>query len=307
MWPNPLPRTATRKVKRSEVRKELLHLLEVSRASRKVSVNEVETATLNQTQKWLYSVLSALTGESITQFTPQSHLLSDLSLSSLQRVELRMMIEDRLGRSLVSEQYMQAETIASLTLLLEGQALTVKKTELDPQSSSSLESKPLWQRLPSPIKDLGQSAIDLGRGLAFNTFNVKVKGREHIPFNQQSIVIANHCSHLDLGLIKEALQSYGDHLCALAAQDYFFDDEYKEALLSQFTLLLPVDRSASLERSLKPAEDAIAQGYSVLIYPEGTRSTDGELQEFKSGVGYLQSKTKASDSSPLSLNSPCFG
>ena len=293
LWPNPLPRTATRKVKRSEVRKELLHLLEVSKASRKVSVSEVENATLNHTQKWLYSILSALTGESVAQFTPHSHLLNDLSLSSLQRVELRMMIEDRLGRSLLSEQYMQAETIASLTLLLEGQALTVKKTKPDPQNSSSNETKPLWQRLPSPIKDLGQSAIDLGRGFAFNTlFNVKVKGREHIPFNQQSIIIANHCSHLDLGLIKEALQSYGDQICALAAQDYFFDDEYKEALLNQFTLLLPVDRSASLERSLKPAEDAVAQGYSVLIYPEGTRSTDGELQEFKPGVGYLQRKTK---------------
>ena len=67
--------------------------------------------------------------------------------------------------------------------------------------------------------------------------------------------------------------------------------EYKDALLSQFTLLLPIDRATTLERSLKPAEDAIAQGYSVLLYPEGTRSTDGELQEFKLGVGYLQRRT----------------
>ncbi len=293
-WPNPLPRTATRKVKRAEVKKELIHLLEVSKTSRKVSVNEAESVeTLSQTQKWLYSAVSALTGQSITQLSPKSHLLTDLGLSSLQRVELRMMIEDRLGRSLDSEQYMQAETLESLTQLLDGQSLASIRQQDNTQNNADDEVKPLWQRLPSPIKDLGQSALDLGRGVAFNTlFKVKIKGREHIPFNQQSIVIANHCSHLDLGLVKEALSPYGDQLCALAAQDYFFDDEYKEALLGQFTLLLPVDRTASLERSLKPAEDAIAQGYNVLIYPEGTRSTDGELQEFRSGVGYLQRKTK---------------
>ena len=293
-WPNPLPRTATRKVKRSEVRKELLHLLEVSKATRKISASENENvATLNPTQKWLYSALSVLTGEGLNQFTNQSNLLNDFDLSSLQRVELRMMIEDRLGRSLDSEQYLQAETLASLTQLIEGHHLNRNEQDGDTQTSTSETDQPIWQRLPSPIKDLGQSALDLGRGLAFNTlFRVKVKGREHIPFNQQSIVIANHCSHLDLGLIKEALNSYGDHLCALAAQDYFFDDVYKEAFLGQFTLLLPVDRCASLERSLKPAEDAIAQGYNILIYPEGTRSTDGELQEFKSGVGYLQRKTQ---------------
>jgi long-chain acyl-CoA synthetase len=289
-WPTDLPRTATRKIQRTQVKLELLRLLEVSKETRRVASQHThQSLHLSPQQKWLYSAISALTDTEVDRMTPTTHIISDLGLSSLQRVELRMMIEDRLGTPLESELFMGADTLDQLQKLLEGKAII----NADQNTTTDDNERPLWQRLPSPVKGLGQKTIDLGRGVAFNTlFKIKVKGREHIPFNQQSIVIANHTSHLDLGLIKEALNSYGDELCALAAQDYFFDDEYKDALLSQFTRILPVDRTAPLERSLKAAEDAIAQGYNVLIYPEGTRSGDGELIDFKLGVGYLQRKTK---------------
>ena len=294
-WPEPLPRTATRKVRRAQVRAELIRLIEVNRAARR-GVSQIdqghheaeESFTPNQT--WLYSAISALCEVPLDELKPTTHLISDLGLSSLQRVELRMMIEDRLERSVESERYLNAETLDALISLLDGP----QKAESEPTFTSDEEpTKSLWKDLPRPLTALGQKAVDLSRGLAFQSlYKLKIKGREHIPHNQQSIVISNHSSHLDIGLIKEALRPYGDQLCALAAQDYFFDDEYKEALLGQFTFLLPIDRTAPLERSLKPAEDAIAQGYSVLIYPEGTRSSDGELQDFKLGVGYLQRRTK---------------
>ena len=287
-WPEPLPRTATRKVKRGQVRAELIRLLEVSREARRVEASGDEVKTERSSVNWVKSTISALTGLHRSELTENTHLTSDLGLSSLQRVELRMMIEDRIGAPLDGNQFATAETVDALAQLLDGAPLQSTSAHGDHQE----DDIPLCRRLPGPIKTLGQRAVDVGRGAAFNSlFNIKIKGREHIPFNQQVIVISNHTSHLDIGLIKEALTPYGDHLCALAAQDYFFDNEYKEALLGQFTMLLPVDRTAPLERSLRPAEDAVARGYSVLIYPEGTRSRDGELQDFKPGVGYLQRRT----------------
>ena len=51
----------------------------------------------------------------------------------------------------------------------------------------------------------------------------KVIGQEDIPANRQLIVVSNHCSHLDMGLVKHALGSYGRKMVALAAKDYFFE------------------------------------------------------------------------------------
>ena len=110
-------------------------------------------------------------------------------------------------------------------------------------SDSPDDELPLWRDLPSPVKDIGRRIIDMGRGAAYRAlFKLEVKGKENIPHNEQVIVIANHTSHLDIGLIKESLGSYGHDLCVLAAQDYFFDDEYKDALFGQFTRLIPIDR-----------------------------------------------------------------
>ena len=64
--------------------------------------------------------------------------------------------------------------------------------------------------------------------------------------------------------------------------------------MEPFTNLIPVERTGSLEASLRHAEEALNRGTIVLVFPEGTRSTNGELQPFKHGVGYLQNKTQLS-------------
>jgi long-chain acyl-CoA synthetase len=290
-WPDDLPRTATRKVKRSEVRSELIRLLELGKAARRaeseLSQSKSKTSTLHPA--WLYGSIASLCGVSIKELSADTHLISDLGLSSLQLVEIRLIMEERCQRTLDGELISQANTILDLTQLITNEALA----RLNDEEQSEEEEDPFWYDLPEPVQTLGQKALDVARSTAYRSlFKIKVKGKEHIPHNQQVIVISNHSSHLDIGLIKEALGAYGDDICVLAAQDYFFDQEYKDALFSQFTRLIPVDRAAPLERSLFFAEEAIQNGSSILMYPEGTRSVDGSLQEFKAGVGYLQHKTQ---------------
>ena len=282
-WPEPLPRTATRKVRRSEVRAELMRLLEIGRAARRA---EQEGASAHE-PAWLYSGLAGLCGVDLGEVLPESHLITDLGLSSLQLVELRLLIEEALGRAVDGARVARAERVQDLAALAMERGESAGEGEGAPEAS-----RPLWRDLPEPVRAAGRALIDAGRHAAFSQlFKLDIRGRENLPMNQQVIVISNHSSHLDIGLIKEALGPLGANLGVLAAQDYFFDTEYKEAILSQFTRLIPVDRGAPLERSMREAEEAIAQGWSVLIYPEGTRSPTGELQEFKAGVGYLQHKT----------------
>jgi long-chain acyl-CoA synthetase len=74
---------------------------------------------------------------------------------------------------------------------------------------------------------------------------------------------------------------------AVAASDYFFDNRYKRAFFENFTNLIPMERKGSLRESLQLAHDHLHHGYNLMLFPEGTRSVDGKLQEFKSSLGYL--------------------
>jgi long-chain acyl-CoA synthetase len=61
----------------------------------------------------------------------------------------------------------------------------------------------------------------------------------------------------------------------------------KRAFFENLTNLKAIDRRSSLRQSLRQASEVIERGRTVLIFPEGTRSASGEIQEFKSLVGYL--------------------
>ncbi len=142
--------------------------------------------------------------------------------------------------------------------------------------------------VPEPLVTVGRNLVRLGQQALFGgLFDVKVTGKPFIPMNRNFLVIANHTSHLDMGLIKVVLGEQGQRLTTLAARDYFFDTPLKRAYFENFTDLIPMDRHGSLRESLRLAGNALRQGFNLLIFPEGTRSTTGELLEFKPTLGYL--------------------
>jgi long-chain acyl-CoA synthetase len=142
--------------------------------------------------------------------------------------------------------------------------------------------------LPEPLARAGRSLLEAGqRALYGGVFDVKTTGKNFIPQNKNFLVIANHASHLDMGLVKVVLGEQGERLVALAARDYFFDSAIKRAYFENFTNLIPMERQGSLRESLRMAGESLHQGYNLLIFPEGTRSPTGELAEFKPTLGYL--------------------
>jgi long-chain acyl-CoA synthetase len=75
----------------------------------------------------------------------------------------------------------------------------------------------------------------------------------------------------------------------------------KRAYFQNFTRLIPMDRQGSLKASLRLAGETLQQGYHLLIFPEGTRSTDGRMGEFKATLGYL-ALTYGVDVLPIALS-----
>ena len=285
-WHGELPRTATRKVKRKEVRDELVHLLAISKATRR----EAGAVPEGREPAWLYAAIAGLTGMEAVDIEPSTHLVQDLGISSLQLVELRVLLEERGQVQLDGDQIAHAQTVDDLINLVSSDGRPVISRASDLRRHQA-EQPDEGIAVPEGVGRLGKRLLHWAQRTVYDAaFNVKVTGKENIPYNEQCIIIANHCSHLDVGLIKYALGDYAPNLAALAASDYFFDTQYKRDFFEPFTNLIPVDRTAPLEHSLRHAEGAMRNGEMVLVFPEGTRSVDGQLQDFKHGIGYLQNK-----------------
>jgi long-chain acyl-CoA synthetase len=142
--------------------------------------------------------------------------------------------------------------------------------------------------VPGPVANAGKRALGLGQRLFYGRIlQSEISGRQHIPLHTNFIVAANHCSHLDMGLVKVALGEAGEGITSLAAADYFFRNKYRRAYFKNFTNLVPMERSGSIRKSMDTAESVLRQGRSMVVFPEGTRSLTGTLAEFLPSLGYL--------------------
>jgi 1-acyl-sn-glycerol-3-phosphate acyltransferase len=108
------------------------------------------------------------------------------------------------------------------------------------------------------------------------------------------IFAPNHHSHIDTGLMIRSIPlAWRRELVVAAAADYFFDKRWKATMSALALNAIPIDREVTSRKSSDQFRDLVADGHSLLIYPEGGRSPDGWGQEFKGGAAYLSSRTGA--------------
>jgi 1-acyl-sn-glycerol-3-phosphate acyltransferase len=111
---------------------------------------------------------------------------------------------------------------------------------------------------------------------------------------QPVIFAPNHHSHIDTGVMIRSIPSvWRRELVVAAAADYFFDAHWKAAMSALALNAIPIDRDATSRATFDRLRDAIADGSSLIIYPEGGRSPDGWGQDFKGGAAYLSTRTGA--------------
>ncbi len=100
------------------------------------------------------------------------------------------------------------------------------------------------------------------------------------------IFVANHASHLDTPLILLSLpDEWRRRTAVAAAADYFFDTWWRAVGSSLLFNTFPIDRRGGT-MAATPGE-VLAEGWSLVIYPEGTRSVDGWLSRFRMGAAFL--------------------
>jgi long-chain acyl-CoA synthetase len=145
--------------------------------------------------------------------------------------------------------------------------------------------------VPAPVREAVKGVLGGMQRLFYDKgLDVEVEGRQNIPWNRQTIVVANHASHLDMGLVKAALGTYGDDIVALAAKDYFFEGKWRRTYFERFTNLHPLDRGDNPREAMREASGLLERGHTVLLFPEGTRTSTGEMAAFRPAVTWLALK-----------------
>ncbi|WEG14978.1 lysophospholipid acyltransferase family protein [Pullulanibacillus sp. KACC 23026] len=135
----------------------------------------------------------------------------------------------------------------------------------------------------------------LGRLIVFIVFKLlyrfKVTGHENldrIPENQGVLLCSNHISNFDPPLVGVATT----RTLSFMAKSELFEVPVLGALIKRLNAF-PVKRGSSDRQALKTAIEILNNGKTLIMFPEGHRSKNGQLKEGLAGVGFLALRTEA--------------
>ena len=128
--------------------------------------------------------------------------------------------------------------------------------------------------------------------LVFKLWNrLEVHGLENVPAQPPFVMTANHSSHLDALVIASALSlRWRDQISPLAAGDYFFCSTTRAGFSATILNALPIwrQRQRGQRHELGDLRDRLREQPAIyIVFPEGSRSRDGQLHEFKPGFATL--------------------
>jgi long-chain acyl-CoA synthetase len=271
VWPEAdFPRTHTMKVKQQEVLRTVLARRELAERSPVPPIQAARDTTA------VRRLIAEAAGKQDAALSDAATLGSDCGLDSLARVELLASIESELGVYLDETRVHEDTTVAELEALVAVQ-----------ESSS----RPVFPRWP-----LGLAARLLRAALqvpAFGLLNgiapATVSGLESLHGVTPPVLFAaNHASHLDSPVLLRALpHAWRQRLAVAAAADYFFTRRLMGQSVALTLNAFPFSREGNIRPTIEHSAWLLDHGWSILIFPEGTRSTTGEMAPFKTGSGLL--------------------
>jgi long-chain acyl-CoA synthetase len=231
---------------------------------------------------------------------PPDTTIDELGLSSLERVELMVAIEDTFQTPIDEGQFAQARDIGQLRTLIE-QAPMAETPPAEPVEF------PAWNR-SWPARAIRRASLPtwilpLARLFAW----MRVEGREHLQGLEGPVIFAaNHQSHMDTPILMAALPARWRYRVAPAMAKEFFKAHFFPAQYSRlawftssvnyylaalFFNAFPLpQREAGARQTLRYIGDVIEDGFSVLIFPEGKRTDTGEIDRFRPGIGMIASR-----------------
>ena len=145
-----------------------------------------------------------------------------------------------------------------------------------------------WARTPTgkAVREVLQRYVL--KPVVWNETHPRVEGLDRLESLRPPVMfVSNHSSHLDAPLVLCSLpKEWRERTATAAAADYFFDVWWRSASTALVFNAIPIER-AGATRSVSTASRLVREGWSLLVFPEGTRSKDGWLGRFRTGAARL--------------------
>ena len=230
--------------------------------------------------------------------------LEELGLSSLERIELTMSLEQQFDRTIDEQSLGDASTVADLEALVDSASASSLRTKSE---RDQLSDFPSWNRR-WPARVVRRAALTafllpLTRMFAWTT----VKGLDRLASTSDPVVYAaNHQSHMDGPVILAALPVHRRRRVATAAAKEFFSAHFHPEKYSWrqratsslnyylgsllFNVFPLPQREAGTRQAIRYLGELLGAGNSVLIFPEGRRTETGLIDRFQPGIGMIAAR-----------------
>jgi long-chain acyl-CoA synthetase len=292
IWPDPdFPRTSTGKPRLAQIS---------ARAHQFVSCDAPAEADLptssgpSQGDERLDQLVRRFTSPAGGESANTPTLEADLNLTSLDRVELMSTLEDKFHVELDETSFSSAKTVADIQTLLK-----------QPAAKRADYSYPHWAQtwLVRALRLVVYYALVWPATMLLA--HPRIIGRENFAsLNGPVLVVSNHVTRRsDIGLILAALPSRYRHNLATAMggetlrrmrqppREWWLlkrlSFQLGYWLVTALFNVFPLPQRSGFRESFRFAGEAVDHGYSVLVFPEGEVTQDGNLTRFQSGIGLL--------------------
>ncbi len=283
-WNDALPKTENGIIDRQHLRHNLeTHIKDTTLLNEEpqTETTDIESAApRTDIPEEMLSTLARLARMPAHQIQLESRLNIDLGLDSLTQLDLLLVLEAKLGATVPDALLANLETVGDVVKLTE----TFQGGTARQEDSNTDDEKLELRQVPRWYARTFRAVIT---GFYRSYFSLKCYGLEHIPQDKPYIIMPNHSSHLDTLTVITALEKRAYQLWVLAARDYWFATRLQGWFAQTCLNALPIEREGNFTeflQDLRMANAVMEQNNGLLIFPEGTRSLDGNLQPFKPGI-----------------------
>ena len=215
------------------------------------------------------------------EIEPDFHLELDLGLDSLDIVEILSFIETNFGVKISEEQFSNLKNILDIAKFIKDSGGEYHQEELDWKSILNQE---IDVPLPKSSFMTGFTKL-LFKPIFMLYFRLRKLDTDKIP-NNPAIYVGNHQSFLDALIFNQAMPYSKLKNTYFIAVAIHFDTPIRRYLADRGNILI-IDINKNLKETLQISAKVLREGKNLVIFPEGARTRDGELQEFKKTFAIL--------------------
>ncbi|WP_439181661.1 AMP-binding protein [Carboxylicivirga taeanensis] len=265
-----LPRTRLGKLQRFK-------LPEFAKVTEEAGPDQQEQVTLEE-----YKVLvDFISSEKNCNVRPKDHIEYDLALDSLDKVGLLVFIQSTFGIEMEVEQLVSFGSVLELS-----EYVAEKRTRLSVEKINW--SKILKERVNLQLPKTwmtGAIFLKMSKYFFHLYFGFKGKGINNIP-DEPCIIAPNHQSYFDGLFVASWLKNKRVRNTYFYAKEKHIKSRFLKFFANRHHIII-MDLNKDLKESIQKMGEALKKKKNLIIFPEGTRSLDGSLGEFKKTFAIL--------------------